>query len=135
MFLLSPQTEGSRTPPQHKNKPIQTKVYIGLLVRWKGLEPPTYWFVAVSIAIKQALNSGVQGFCRLIFLPNFHLAHCLYTLVLLCSRQNRRQSVGVVFKNTYFKPNFKAHIFIISSSCILRVFRQVSKNIKLPIVK
>lgn len=49
---VSPMNRGFSHSSQHKNKPIQTKVYIGLLVRWKGLEPSTYWFVAVSIAVK-----------------------------------------------------------------------------------
>ena len=114
---ISPINRGFSHSSQHKNKPIQTKVYIGLLARCGGLEPSTYWFVAVSIAVKQALNSDVQGFSRPIFLPNFHLAHCSYTLVLLCSRQNRRHSsVRIDFKSSHFKPFLKACISKIFSS-------------------
>ena len=45
--------------PKNNKKAIRYKYLMAFLVRRKGLEPPTYWFVAVSIAVKQALNSDV----------------------------------------------------------------------------
>ena len=45
-FAGTPMNRGFSHSSQHKNKPIQTKVYIGLLARCGGLEPSTYWFVA-----------------------------------------------------------------------------------------
>ena len=42
-FTLRP-SQGSS--PYHMNNPADTTVSAGLLVRRKGLEPPTYWFVA-----------------------------------------------------------------------------------------
>ena len=44
---------------QRKLKSPENAVFTGLLARCGGLEPSTYWFVAVSIAVKQALNSDV----------------------------------------------------------------------------
>lgn len=38
--------EYSRTLSQHNKKVIRYKYLMTFLVRWKGLEPPTYWFVA-----------------------------------------------------------------------------------------
>ena len=38
--------EYSRTPSQHNKNEEHSKEHSSFLVRWKGLEPPTYWFVA-----------------------------------------------------------------------------------------
>ena len=35
-----------RTPSQHNKNEEHSKEHSSFLVRWKGLEPPTYWFVA-----------------------------------------------------------------------------------------
>ena len=44
---------------KRKQKSPENAVFTGLLARCGELEPSTYWFVAVSIAVKQALNSDV----------------------------------------------------------------------------
>lgn len=51
--------EYSRTLSQHNKKSKADKSTLDFLVRRKGLDPPTYWFVAVSTAVKQALNSDI----------------------------------------------------------------------------
>ena len=33
----------------HKNKIEYTKVYSILMARWKGFEPPTFWFVVLQV--------------------------------------------------------------------------------------
>ena len=38
--------EYSRTLSQHNKNEEHSKEHSSFLVRWKGLEPPTYWFVA-----------------------------------------------------------------------------------------
>ena len=35
--------------PKNNKKAIRYKYLMAFLVRWKGLEPPTYWFVAAKI--------------------------------------------------------------------------------------
>ena len=41
--------ECSRTLSQHNKNEEHPKGHSSFLVRWKGLEPPTYWFVAAKI--------------------------------------------------------------------------------------
>ena len=69
MFLLSPQSqrlcgdprnkEYSRTLSQHNKKVIRYKYLMTFLVRWKGLEPPTYWFVVIEKSLDYTILSHI----------------------------------------------------------------------------
>ena len=51
----------------------QIDIYFAILVRRKGLEPPTYWFVAVWICIKYAENGCFKPFLLYKICPQFYL--------------------------------------------------------------
>jgi hypothetical protein len=54
--------------PKNKNNLLNTDVFNRLLVRWKGLEPPTYWFVewlgSMNIALSYEFGGIVKTFWR-----------------------------------------------------------------------
>ena len=59
--------------PKNNKKAIRYKYLMAFLVRWKGLEPPTYWFVAVWICIKYAENGCFKPFLLYKICPQFYL--------------------------------------------------------------
>ena len=44
---------------QNNKKVIRYKYLMTFLVRWKGLEPPTYWFVAIEKTLKYTILSQI----------------------------------------------------------------------------
>ena len=60
-------------PILYKTNPKQAKACLGLLVRRKGFEPPTFWFVALPITIKYTKNGDFRAFrvCKKIAVFSF----------------------------------------------------------------
>ena len=58
---------------QNNKKVIRYKYLMTFLVRWKGLEPPTYWFVAAWICIKYAENGCFKPFLLYKICPQVYL--------------------------------------------------------------
>ena len=49
----------------------QIFIYFAILVRWKGLEPPTYWFVA-----SHSIQLSYQRICKCFSLAQITITHC-----------------------------------------------------------
>ena len=62
-----------RTLSQHNKNEEHSKEHSSFLVRWKGLEPPTYWFVAAWICIKYAENGCFKPFLLYKICPQVYL--------------------------------------------------------------
>ena len=52
---------GVRVPTTRNNnkKAIRYKYLMAFLVRWKGLEPPTYWFVVIEKSLDYTILSHI----------------------------------------------------------------------------
>ena len=72
--------EYSRTLSQHNKKVIRYKYLMTFLVRWKGLEPPTYWFVAAKIWLKYSKYGYFKPFLLYKICPQFHRS--FYSLII-----------------------------------------------------
>ena len=59
--------------PKNNKKSKVDKSTLDFLVRWKGLEPPTYWFVAAWICIKYAENGCFKPFLLYKICPQVYL--------------------------------------------------------------
>ena len=60
LTLWGPRNKGySRTLSQHNKNEEHSKEHSSFLVRWKGLEPPTYWFVAIEKTLKYTILSQI----------------------------------------------------------------------------
>ena len=51
--------EYSRTLSQHNKNEEHSKEHSSFLVRWKGLEPPTYWFVVIEKSLDYTILSHI----------------------------------------------------------------------------
>ena len=72
--------EYSRTLSQHNKNEEHSKEHSSFLVRWKGLEPPTYWFVAAKIWLKYSKYGYFKPFLLYKICPQFHRS--FYSLII-----------------------------------------------------
>ncbi len=61
----------ARTPSQYNKNEEHPKGHSSFLVRWKGLEPPTYWFVA-----SHSIQLSYQRICKRFSLAENTITHC-----------------------------------------------------------
>ena len=66
--------------PKNNKKSKVDKSTLDFLVRWKGLEPPTYWFVAAKIWLKYSKYGYFKPFLLYKICPQFHRS--FYSLII-----------------------------------------------------